>query len=145
MKVPDGEFMFPLVDRYNRVRDGLAHDAIERAMVESLTNQDAEQADEPAGNGEAKEQRTSLQMRMSGLIPAEGKKFHYFAMEAASPLASAFLLESDIPKRIPCSKSLCNLEAFAVLVTGSINAAAKGIWSMEFLSEAKVPREYFTP
>ena len=46
LKLPDGEFMFPMVDRYNRVRDGLAHDAIERPVVESLTNQDAEQADE---------------------------------------------------------------------------------------------------
>ena len=78
LKVPDGEFMFPMVDRYNRVRDGLAHDAIERPVVESLTNQDAEQADEPAGNGEAKVEVTKVIDPSTGALIdlPEGERYY---------------------------------------------------------------------
>ena len=126
MKVPDGEFMFPVVDRYNRVRDGPAHDAIERAVVESLTNQDAEQADEPAGNGEAWEEDFIADEDEWTNPRRRNKKFHYFAIETASPLASAFLLESDIPKRSHVPNLLITLKLSLFSCTGPINAAAKG-------------------
>ena len=47
-KVPEGDFTFPMKQRYERVQQGLAADALERPATESLHNQDAEPSAEQA-------------------------------------------------------------------------------------------------
>ena len=42
--VPNGEFVFPMRERYEKVQQGLATDALEGPVSQSLTNQDAEPA-----------------------------------------------------------------------------------------------------
>ena len=45
IKVPDGEYTFPMIKRYLHVQAGLATDALERPITEALEDQD----DAPAG------------------------------------------------------------------------------------------------
>ena len=45
-KLTDGKIVFPMRERYERVQAGLASDATEGPVSQSLTNQDAEAADE---------------------------------------------------------------------------------------------------
>ena len=52
-EVPKGDYVFPLKERAEKVRLGGATDALERPVVESLTNQDAEEVEPgPTGSGE---------------------------------------------------------------------------------------------
>ena len=41
IKVPDGEYTFPMTERYLRVQAGLATDALERPIIQALEDQDA--------------------------------------------------------------------------------------------------------
>ena len=52
-EVPKGDYVFPLKERAEKVRLGGATDALERPIIESLTNQDAEEVEPgPTGSGE---------------------------------------------------------------------------------------------
>ena len=68
--VPEGEFVFPMKDRYERVRAGLAPDAIEGPGPPPLENQDAEPSDEQ----KAEIENASLKVEQSMVIdPVTGK------------------------------------------------------------------------
>ena len=56
IKIPDGEYTFPMIKRYLHVQAGLATDALERPITQALEDQDAAPADEAGdAGGDAKE------------------------------------------------------------------------------------------
>ena len=68
--VPEGEFVFPMKDRYERVRAGLAPDALEGPGPPPLENQDAE----PSEEQKAEIENASLKVEQSMVIdPVSGK------------------------------------------------------------------------
>ena len=68
--VPEGEFVFPMKDRYERVRAGLAPDVIEGPGPPPLESQDAEPSDEQ----KAEIENASLKVEQNMVIdPVSGK------------------------------------------------------------------------
>ena len=56
IEVPDGDYDFPMIQRYLHVQAGLATDALERPITRALEDQDAAPADEAGdAGGDAKE------------------------------------------------------------------------------------------
>ena len=55
IKVPDGDYTFPMSQRYLRVQEGLATDALERPITQALEDQDAAPAAEAGDIGRAQE------------------------------------------------------------------------------------------
>ena len=46
-KVPGGDFVFPMKERFERIQAGFSSEAVERPVSQSLENQDAEPQEEP--------------------------------------------------------------------------------------------------
>ena len=51
IKVPDGDYTFPVIQRYFRVQAGLATEALERPITQALEDQDAAPAAEAGDAG----------------------------------------------------------------------------------------------
>ena len=77
--VPDGDFVFPTKDRYEKVRSGGASDALELPQGQSLENQDAQEQPEPEGSDEPSRERSTLVLDPSSgkLVPVpSGGKYY---------------------------------------------------------------------
>ena len=77
--IPDGDFVFPMKDRYDKVRSGGASDALELPQGQSLENQDAQEQPEPEGSDEPSRERSALVLDPSSgklvPIPSGGKYY----------------------------------------------------------------------
>ena len=51
IKVPDGKYTFPMLQRYLHVQAGLATDALERPITQALEDQDAAPVDDAGDTG----------------------------------------------------------------------------------------------
>ena len=67
--VPEGDFVFPMRDRGEKVALGQATDALERPSVESLTNQDAE----PAVEAPLEDPQAEAERKVEVIDPKTGK------------------------------------------------------------------------
>ena len=78
--IPEGDFVFPMKNRGDKVALGQATDALERPSVESLTNQDAEPAVEAPSDipqAEAERRVDIIDPKTGKLVPiSEGGRYY---------------------------------------------------------------------
>ena len=80
-EVPKGDYVFPLKERAEKVRLGGATDALERPVLESLRNQDAEEV-EPGPNGSGEEVRSEpmvVDPKTGKMVPIPSGGMYYDA------------------------------------------------------------------